>query len=136
MSSSKIDRAFLKAFTKDALKALDAVAATYGITAAYKGGSYDRNGANATLKFELAAPNAAGVVETREAQDFKSLAHVFGLRPEDLGSKFNVRGTTYQITGLKSRRRKYPISAIRVSDGKAFKFPEATVKRDLFGTRR
>jgi hypothetical protein len=40
-----------------------------------------------------------------------------------------VRGTTYEITGLKATRRKYPISADRLSDGKSFKFPVDVIKR-------
>jgi hypothetical protein len=129
MSSIKIDRAFLKKFTRDAEKALEDVADLYGITVTYKGGSYDRNGANAKLRFEIAAPDAVtGVALSAEVQAFKSLAHVYGLKPEDLGSEFKVRNTVYKITGLKNSRPKYPISAIRVSDGKAFKFPSETVK--------
>jgi hypothetical protein len=127
MSSIKIDKPFLKAFTKDAEAALASVAKNYGISITYKGGRY--TGTNATIKFEIAAPDAVtGEILSAEAQEFKSLGHVFGFQPEDLGSKFTVRGTVYKITGLKSSRPKYPISAIRVSDGKGFKFPEGVVK--------
>ena len=130
MSSIRIDRPFLKKFTKEAQRVLEDLAATYGIdSVTYKGGSYDANGGNATLKFEIAAPDPVnGETLSAEAQEFKALAHVYGLNPEDLGTEFKVRGTVYKITGLKNSRPKYPISAIRVSDGKAFKFREATVK--------
>jgi hypothetical protein len=130
MSSIRIDKPFLKKFTKEAQRVLEDLAATYGIdSVTYKGGSYDANGGNATLKFEIAAPDpTTGETLSAEAQEFKALAHVYGLNPEDLGTEFKVRGTVYKITGLKNSRPKYPISAIRVSDGKAFKFPAATVK--------
>jgi hypothetical protein len=130
MSSIKIDRQLLKALTGDAEKALTEIADKYGISIKCKGGSFARDGANATLKFEIVAPDAeTGEALTREAQDFKRSAKQFGFEPEDLGSEFTVRGTVYKITGLKTRRHKYPISAVRVSDGKGFKFPVESVKR-------
>jgi hypothetical protein len=132
MSSITIDRPFLKEFTKEAEKALVAVAEQFGISASYKSGSFARDGANATLKFEIVAPDAeTGETLSREAQEFKSLGHVFGFEPDDLGREFTVRRTVYKISGLKSSRPKYPISVVRVSDGKGFKFPEGTVKSAL-----
>ena len=129
MSSIRIDRSFLKSFKGDAEAALTVVAEKYGISVSYKGGSYARDGANATLKFEIAAPDAeTGEALSREAQDFKLSARAHGFEPEDLGSEFTVRGTVYRITGLKPRRPKYPICADRVSDGKSFKFPVEIVK--------
>ena len=49
MSSIKIDRPFLRAFTKDAEAALSKVAKQYGITVSYKSGSFDKGGKNASL---------------------------------------------------------------------------------------
>jgi hypothetical protein len=130
MSSIRIDRTFLKAFSADAQKALEDVAELYGISIDYKSASFARDGANATLKFEIVAPDpTTGEALSREAQDFKLLAHRHGFEPEDLGSEFTVSGTVYKITGLKPRRHKYPICADRVSDGRSFKFPAETIKR-------
>jgi hypothetical protein len=130
MSSIKIDKAFLRSFTGDAQKALTEIADKYGISISYKGGSYARDGGNATIKFEIAAPDATtGEALTREAQDFKRFATDYGFEPEDLGTEFTVRGTVYKIAGLKTRRPKYPISAVRVKDGRSFKFPVDAVRR-------
>jgi hypothetical protein len=129
MSSIKIDRQLLKAFTGDAQKALTEIADKFGIKITYKSGSFARDGSNATIKFEMVAPDATtGGFVSREAQDFKVYATEYGFEPEDLGSEFTVNGTKYRITGLKTRRPKYPICAGRVSDGKGFKFPAETVK--------
>ena len=129
MSSIQIDRAFLRTFTKDAEAALTEIADKYGVKISYKGGSFDRVGSFATLKFEVVAPDAStGETLSREAQDFKRFANHYGFAPDDLGSEFTVRGEVYRITGLKSRRPKFPISAERVKDGKLFKFSSHAVR--------
>ncbi len=130
MSSIKIDRTFLRSFTGDAEKALAEIAENYGVSVKFKPGSFARDGSNATLKFEIAAPDpVTGEALGREAQDFKRRATDYGFEPEDLGSEFTVRGTVYRITGLKPRRRTNPICAERVKDGKGFKFPAEQIKR-------
>ena len=136
MSSIKIDRAFLRTFTGDAEKALTEVADKYGIKISYKGGSFARDGGNATLKFEIAAPNAQGETLSREAQDFKRFATQFGFKSEDLGSEFKVGSETYRITGLKTSRHKFPISAARVKDSKNFKFSAEVVLANFLGPHR
>ena len=98
------------------------------MTFKYKSASFARDGANGTLKFEMATVTSDGDVLTPEAQAFKTLAHKYGFEPEDLGTVFRYQGTDYRITGLKTRRPKFPISAERVSDGRGFKFPVFAVK--------
>jgi hypothetical protein len=48
----------------------------------------------------------------------------------NVGNKFNFHGKPYTVTGLNFRRPKFPVSAERF-DGKKFKFPMATVQRNL-----
>lgn len=40
-----------------------------------------------------------------------------------VGDKFRVANRVYQVTGFNFRRYVYPVSAIRLPDGKRFKFP-------------
>lgn len=128
MSSIKIDRELIRDFTANAEKALKELAESYGVAITYKGGTFARDGGDATIKYELTAPNpVTGAYETAAAKDFAKLAHAFGLKPTDLGTVFTVRGTEYRITGLKATRPKFPICAERVKDGKAFKFPAGVV---------
>jgi hypothetical protein len=70
-----------------------------------------------------------GIVASPEREDFTKMATMYGLTPDDLDAKFTHRGTTYKITGLKTRRPKFPISVVRVSDNKGFKFPDSVVAR-------
>lgn len=130
MSSIKIQRAFLRTFTSEAEAALTEIADKFGVKISYKSGSFARDGSNATIKFEIVAPDAkTGGFVSREAQDFKRFATQYGFKPEDLGSTFKVRREEFRITGLKTRRPKFPISAERVKDGKKFKFPADAVRR-------
>lgn len=120
-----IDRAFLRDFNKDAVAALEKVAAEHGVS--LKQGTSRYSDTNATIKFELSAISTSGEVLTPEAQAFKRSADQFGLHADDLGGTFLARGTKYRITGLKTRRPKYPVTAERVSDGRSFKFPASSV---------
>ena len=85
-----------------------------------------------TFKFEVSATNEDGTVETKEARDFKRIAEIYGLSPDDLGKTFKTwhGKRTYTITGLVRRRRKFPISAV-CENGKSWKFPAEQVKDAL-----
>lgn len=48
-----------------------------------------------------------------------------------VGRTFSHRGTTYEITGVKTNRPKYPYSVKRLYDGKLFKFPADIVEANL-----
>ena len=64
-----------------------------------------------------------GEVQSKEVKEFKMFAATYGLEPTDLYRTFTVRGTEYKITGLSTRKPKYPLLADRVRDGAKFKFP-------------
>jgi hypothetical protein len=68
---------------------------------------------------------------TAAGKDFINYASMYGLEPSDLGKEFKSRGKTYRITGFKPRSHKYPILAVNVRTGKAFKFMVEDVKGKL-----
>lgn len=123
-----MDRATTKKLAQSAEKALQAVADEYGLAVKYKSGNY--SDATAALRFEFSEIGDGGVVKTREAENFSKLAHLYGLKPEDLGATFKIGTKSYTITGLNGRARKMPIQATR-SDGRTYKFPDAVVARAL-----
>ena len=93
-----------------------------------KAGSSRYGSANATLKFELSDVTLDGEVLTPEAQAFKQKAARYGLHPDDLYGTFNFGKKQYRITGLKTRRPKFPICAENVKTGRAHKFPESVMR--------
>lgn len=108
--------------------AMQEAAEELGISVEIGGGSYRDN--HCTFKLECSSVNEDGTVHNQDEEDFKLNCALYGLKPEAFGAKFKLRGKTYTITGLKTRRHKYPISGER-SDGKPFKFPVIDVKRGL-----
>ena len=85
-----------------------------------------RYGVTATFKLECRPISEDGEITTKEAVEFKRMAHHFGLAAEDLGKTFVHLGNKFKVVGLVSRRPKYPILAKR-KDGKQFKFPASIV---------
>lgn len=90
--------------------------------------TFDRDGTNCTFKIDMSVVNDGGVPQTRQMSNFRSLAVLYGLKPEDLGTQFTISGETYLITGASPKSSKYPIIGKRVRDGKSFKFSSYAVK--------
>lgn len=85
-----------------------------------------------SLKLEISLITESGEVLTKEAQDFKSAAHLYGLQPEDLGREFiNVNGERCVITGLKRRASRYPITYRSLASGKGYKTTAESLRNQL-----
>lgn len=121
-----MDRKALRSFNADAIKALEGIAAEHGMS--IRPGRHSFNEANATLKFDLSDITSSGEVLTPEAQAFKLNAALYGLSPDDLYGTFTFRGEQFRLTGLKTRRPKFPISAEKVSTGRPHKFTEDSLR--------
>ena len=83
---------------------------------------------NATVKVEISVIGEGGEIVTKEATAYDLYREMRGL-PER-GSQFISGGSTYTITGFKPRSTKFPVMVTR-ADGKTFKFPIDTVKREV-----
>jgi hypothetical protein len=69
---------------------------------------------------------------TRERQDYEQQCGRFGLKPEWLDKVFTTTmGERFQITGLRTRGRKYPVLARNTRTKKGYKFPAQTVIRAM-----
>ena len=81
---------------------------------------YNQN--NCTFKLEV-SNIVGGVVETKELSDFRLYAHRYGLSPNHLGRTFTSgRGSEYEIVGLNTRGRKFPILCRKVGTTQDYKF--------------
>jgi len=83
--------------------------------------------------FRVSLPGREGEERKREKEFFAKAAEHLGLKPTDFGREFVDRGERFRITGIDPRRPKYPISAERISDGRACKFPLDEVVKLLNG---
>jgi hypothetical protein len=114
MLRSEIDRALIEAGKKHGVKfqATDV--------------KYNQN--NCAFKLEV-SNIVGGVVETKELTDFRLYAHRYGLSPNHLGRTFTSgRGGEYEIVGLNTRGRKFPILCRKVGTTQDYKFEAKMVK--------
>jgi hypothetical protein len=124
-----MDRETVKTIAAKVEDAVRAIGEEHGVQIKYKGGNYTES--SAVLKLEVAEIRGGEAV-TREAEDFRRYASLFGLRPEDLGREFkDWSGDAYKVVGAKPNSRKYPILVKNLTSGKTFKFPEGRVQAAL-----
>ena len=130
MQFNKANATAIKAAT---LKLLQEGLADSGITVEVGSGTYDDH--EFTFKLKLSTTNESG--ESQAALDFKRYAHQYGLRADQLGTTFNLFDNDtnshecYRITGLKPRRKSYPIitECIRgMNTGQEYGFRPSVVK--------
>jgi hypothetical protein len=129
MKIDSFDRTNLRLISVDLQAVLAPVAAKYGITIQYKGSRFSPD--NVVFKIEGATIGSGGVANTRERDNFKLYASMYGLKDTDLDREISYAGKKYVIIGLNTRRQKYPIVAKRVEDGKTILLTCEMVKSAL-----
>ena len=129
MKITRFDRPTIKALRTPIEDALKDLATKHGIVIKVGNGSYTE--ATVTFKLELATIDKTGTVQSKEAQDFKMYALLFGLKTENLGQSFlDYSGEKFTVIGAKPRSTKFPI-LVEDSKGKRFKFPANRVQLGL-----
>ena len=128
MKVTSFDRPTVKALRVDLDSALAKVAKQYGIEIST--GNISFSGDNCSIKVKAAVIGDGGMVMTKEATDFARYAK-FELPGVSLGDTFMNAGTTYTITGWKSRSRKSPVTAISSANGETYRVPVSLVKAGL-----
>lgn len=109
--------------------ALDTVGPTLNLTLRIGSISYSATGETASFKVSAGVIGADGQGASKEGDDFKKYAGIYGLKPEQLGQKFTVAGNEYEVVGLKTRAQKLPLIAKR-ADGRRFKFSVKVIGGD------
>src|SRR5579863_991026 len=107
---------------------MQAVAKQYGVSVAYKGGTFSGN--SVVQRWEFAVISESGQVLDRSADEFKRYASGYGLSAADLGAQFQSGGQTFTITGLNTKARKMPIQGVDQA-GRRMKFAAALVLMGL-----
>lgn len=100
-----------------------------GVVIQGKGGTFSNN--NYTMKLEIATIGNDGEVQTKDAENFKMYAKLYGMEKEDLGKEIYIEGKKVKIIGLMPRSKKYPILGEQTDNGKQFKYGLETVKKAL-----
>jgi hypothetical protein len=131
MKIEELDRKSLSFLRAEIDKALAPLAEETGLVISAGNASFTPG--QATLKINISTVSKDGQVNTREAENFKVLAEVYGLNSDDLGKTFTYGGKRYTICGLKPRCSK-PVIA-QSEDGRMYRFPADGVKAMLAAAR-
>jgi hypothetical protein len=127
--STALNKSGIIAIRADLQAALEGVARQHGLTLELAGITY--NSAFLRTRLRMVAPSAVqssapGVssVPATFVQD----ADRYGLLASDFGRTFrDSKGEAYRITGIVTKRHRYPISATRLSDGGGTKWSALSV---------
>lgn len=111
----KFTPSICKQIDNDVVDALKSVEAKWGIKFNVGGGTYSDDTFTTKLKIALAGVDVA-------KKEWDRYCYRFGLKPEDYGSMFESRGTTFKVVGLKPKSRRYPIIGEN-DNGMRYKFP-------------
>jgi hypothetical protein len=100
----------LKTLRTDIDAALTAVAKKYGVSLAAGSASYSAT--QATFKLTVGLLGENGVVVDPRAADWPKYCGMFGLKPEWLGKVIHGSRGPLTITGLDTKKHKFPVIAI------------------------
>lgn len=116
-----------KAIAAEMLRACSAVAAKHGLVAEGLGLQSMDLRWNFEFGLRVSIPLPDGSTLDPERLLFEALAEEFGLSPKDFGREFSTGQERFRVAGIDPRRPKYPISAMRIPDGKGYKFTAENV---------
>ena len=103
-----------KAIGAEIEKELAALGERLGLVFHYNGGMIGETEFIAKIRCELADGEAK---EAFERDAFAKTCELFGLRAEDYGTEFSMRGTAYRLTGFALGRSARPLKITRLPDG-------------------
>jgi len=122
-----IDRKTITILASQIQERLDQLGQELGVELKLGRGTYSNEGFGHFSKLSIAVLDENGEAESQEAADFKRFASMCGMEASDLGMEFSSNGSTFVLSGLKTKGRKYPFIAKKASDGKTYKFTEEAI---------
>lgn len=111
-----------KKIASEAHVALEAVAAKYGLTVDYRGGSFDSETFRPKFEFKSADADRAA---------FERNAWREGLEPSDFGREIVFRGDRFRIVGINTRATRAAVVADNLDDGKRYRLNSFAVRQAL-----
>lgn len=123
---SQINRPVLAMLRADILTALKPIMAEYGLDVDINGGSFDDENYKPKLVITV-----AGGAEKAGRKDWEAYCVLYQLPKDACGKVITLSGKQYQLTGIKARASKLPITGRELATGKSFKFSVETVRRGL-----
>jgi len=122
---TQITRSLIAQLNTEIKEALAVITEKHGLTVEINGGSFEP-AIGYSPKLKLTVASDGGV-----PADFKHMAPLYGLTEDDYGKEIRLNnGQRAKITGINTRRPKYPIS-VMTADGKGYKMTEKAIQMQL-----
>jgi len=140
MNITKLDSATVDRIIEDLAEAIQAVADKHGLAVERKRCTYHRTDMPVPFRLHVVEVGADGEAIDKAKRKFDEVCHLYGLRPDHYGAEFGMMRAMrngrlsmarYRVTGINTRRHKFPVSACNVDTGKGYKFTLAKVRRAL-----
>ena len=126
---TQFDKTTCEDLRRDLNEALREVAKRHGLTLRATNMKYTERACTITVE-----AGVLGVVQgraaTKESEAFSQLAHLYGLKREDLGRTVVLQGAVYTLIGLKPGASKRPM-VLEDASGRRVVCPAITVRQAL-----
>lgn len=119
-----IEKHMLERFRVDFAKAVEELETKYNCKIKMKNISFAEQ--HFTSKIEVVMSNDKGVIESKEAIDYKNCCYSFDLKLEWLNKKFLYNGMFHEVIGLKPHASKRPV-LVKCEDGGQYLFSHIEV---------
>lgn len=129
---NKFDREIINTMREKMQDVLQKIAGELGLDITI--GGYRFDSLKATTKVTLKIRDN-GEGKSADELEWNKWANMIGLKKEWFGKKFMYKGMRFTVIGLKRSRRKYPVLAEELMDGRKLCFPIETIK-ECFGERK
>jgi hypothetical protein len=124
MKITSVNRAIANKLMNRVEELLKPLESEYGVKVNFNGGSFDVS--YYKPKISINVINESGIVETNERRNYLDLCDLYNLKKEYLDKEFSFGGRRYILTGLKPRKKKFPVLARHIVDNALFCFkPDA-----------
>ena len=124
--SNQFTNELLKEFRDDFTEAVKGLEKKYGVEISLGSIRYQ------STSFEAKLSVLKGVGDKSPGQvQFEKNAFMYGLKNDDFGKVFTVKGAQYQIVSIDTKKRKYPLVVKDVNTQKEYGMTVDTVKRAL-----
>jgi hypothetical protein len=122
MKIETIDRGACRRIREEALEALAVAMEPLGLKVEGGNGGFDATSFSFKVTFTPAGVDLGRI-------EFERNAPLFGLKPEHYEAELQLRGESFHLVGLHTRRPKFPLELARIPDGRKFKGPESLLRQ-------
>jgi len=123
-----LDRPTVKQINSEINEALAAIAQKYKLAVKPVGCSFNAAEMGIRTTLQVVSSTGENLVDKKR---WNTYAPLYGLTPEDFGREVVIMGNRFRLVSLNAKCKKYPFVAVRLRDGKRYKFDAWTIQNVL-----